>query len=188
MLPANYGYLFVEPLTGSSRIGGYMINKNLNFLGFSNASTPSSDQEDFQIEMNAYLDFSGWTSGFLRTFLNPSLDNSVVDYSGNSISKYNFQTLTIPKGTVDSDAWYTFIIPTGITNGLFQKVIDVSEGDAHTFIPINTDSIIYSRTFTYTGITYQRGTFRVYTTFPSTELYLDNRLSTLYFKGNTVGT
>lgn len=188
MLPSNFGYLFVEPLTGSSSIGGYMYNKNLNFLGFSNGSSPSSNQGDFEIEMNAYLDFSGWTNGFLRTFLNTSLGNSLVDYSGNSISQYNFQTLTITKGIVNSDAWYTFIIPTGLTNGLFQKTIDVSQGDPHTFYQINTDSIIYSRTFTYTGITYQSGTFRVYTTYPSLELFLDNRITTLSFKGNTIGT
>jgi hypothetical protein len=65
-------------------------------------------------------------------------------------------------------------------------VIDISLDGIHTFGQLKTDSSIFSKELNYTGFTLQPSLYRVYTTFPSTELYLDNSSTTLYFRGNTV--
>jgi hypothetical protein len=79
------------------------------------------------------------------------------------------------------------ITATGLTNGNFQKEIGVSSGDMHSFTGVKTDSTIYSYTFTYTGYNFNRTTYRLYTTFPSTEMLLDNTDTSIYLKGNVAG-
>lgn len=184
----NAVWLFIEPISGASEIGTYMYNQNLKFLGFSNGTSPSENNVDFQIEMNAYMNFSGWTNSFVRAGALISINSLGFDQSGNTQTYGNFTTLPISKGLIGCPAWYTFIISSGLTNGLYQTKIDLSEGELHSFNTIKTDSLIYSRGFSYTGVTYQNTAYRVYTTFPSTELLLDNSLTTLYFRGNTIGT
>lgn len=188
MVRTNVAWLFVEPISGATEIGNYMYNQSLNFLGFSNGTSPSDDPIEFQKEMNAYINFSGWSINFLRTGSLVSNSNIGFDLSGNPQVIGNFQTLTVNKNTIGGPAWYTFIISSGLTNGLYQKRIDVSEGELHSFNAIKTDSLVYSRGFSYTGSTYQKTTYRVYTTFPSTEFLFDNSSTTLYFKGNSIGT
>lgn len=184
----NVAWLFVEPISGATEIGNYMYSQNLNFLGFSNGTAPSEDPIEFQKEMNAYMNFSGWTVTFFRSGALIANSNTGFDNSGNFQTNGNFQTLTVNKDIVPTQAWYTFIISTGLTGSLYQKKIDVSQGELHSFYSVKTDPSIYTRGFYYTGSTYSQNTYRVYTTFPSTELLFDNSLTTLYFKGNSLGT
>lgn len=184
----NVAWLFIEPISGASEIGNYMYSQNLNFLGFSNGTSPSEDMVEFQKEMNAYMNFSGWTNDFVRTGSLISISNTGFDNYGNFQTSGNFQTIRVIQNLIQCPAWYTFIISTGLTNGLYQKKIDVSQGELHSFYSVKTDPLIYTRGFYYTGSTYSQTTYRVYTTFPSTELLFDNSLTTLYFKGNSLGT
>lgn len=184
----NLAWLFIEPLSGASEIGAYMYSQNLNFLGFSNGTSPSENGVEFQKEMNAYINFTGWTNGFVRTGSFISNNNTGLDNFGNLQTSGNFTTIRIVQNLVQCPAWYTFIISSGLTNGLYQKKIGVSQGELHDFYSVKTDSSIYTRGFNYTGTSYSQTNYRVYTTFPSTELLFDNSLTTLYFKGNTLGT
>ena len=186
--PPQRAIILVEPLSAATDLGGYMYNKGLNFLGFSNDTSPTKNQNDFNIEMNNYLDYSGWTNNeLIFTQVNVANSSFGVDSSGNSKSIYNFMTTSLSAGAIQGESWFSVIIPTGLTNGNFQKEIGVSSGDMHSFTGVKTDSTIYSYTFTYTGYNFNRTTYRLYTTFPSTEMLLDNTDTSIYLKGNVAG-
>jgi hypothetical protein len=183
-------YLFIEPQSGSTEIGQYLFDNGYNFFGFTNLSAPdTSSPSQFNIDMNGYVSFPGWTGGTfpaVRTQSVPKISGG-VDSFGNSIVAFNFTTHEVPEDTVQVQAWYTWIIPTGATNNLIQTKIDYNAfGNPNSLTTLNMDSIIYSNTFNYTGSTIPTGVYRVYTTFADLAFYLDNDINTIYFKGNTV--
>ena len=181
--PGIVGLLFIEPKSGSTSIGNYMNSKSALFFGFSNAFAPSLNQVDFDYEMNSYLDFSGWASGEFP----PVIYTFFADYDYASFySNYNFSPINLSANTISGDAWYTFIIPTGFTNGQYQKTVSFSTDGGITQTTLLMNPTIYSNYFNYTGYSYNRTTYRVYTTFPSPEFLLSNDTS-LFFSGSTIG-
>jgi hypothetical protein len=185
----EYAYLFIEPQTGSTSIGQYLydLDNTRTFFGLTNSSIPdTTDPTQFNIDMNQYVSFSGWTGG---TF--PAVQYEVVpqtsgglDTYGNAITAYNFTTHQVPAGSIGVAAWYTWVIPVSATNGLEQTQIDFGI-IANTLSTVITDSTIRNNTFTYTGTTIPANTYKVYTTFADVAFYIiDN--DNIYFKGNTV--
>jgi len=188
-LPPTKAFLFIEPFTGSSNIGSWMFSSlGSGFYGFTNGTQPTQVQSTFDIELNTYVDFSGWTTGLFPTIINqdvPQITGGFDSY-GNPIVAYNFKTTIVSASTVSSGkAWFTWMIPTGQTNGLYQKKIDYSTSSPGILTTVNTESTIYSYDFTYTGNTIPKTTYRVYTTYPSTNFELLNSTD-IYFRGNTV--
>jgi hypothetical protein len=181
--PLPYGLLFIEPITGSYSIGNYMDSKSALFFGFSNAAAPSSNQLDFDYEINSYMDFSGWTSGEFPVVLTTNF----VDIFNSPVTNFNFLPINLSANTISGDAWYTFIIPTGFTNGQYQKSVSFSTDGGITQTTLLMNPTIYSNYFNYTGYSYNRTTYRVYTTFPSPEFLLSNDTD-LFFSGSTIGT
>lgn len=183
--PPQRAVILVEPISAATNIGTYMLNKGLTFRGFSNDTSPTLNQNDFNIEMNNYLDYSGWTNNelIIRT-VSVASSSFGTDGFGNPLSIYNFNTAYLSATTIQGESWFSVIIPTGLTNGNFQKEIGISSGDMHSFTGVKTDSLIYSYTFTYTGYNFNRTTYRLYTTFPSTEMLLDSTETSIYLKGN----
>ena len=187
----DFAYLFIEPQTGSTSIGQYLYNLNNSrtFFGFTNSSIPNTtNPTQFNIDMNQYVSFSGWTGG---TF--PAVQSEIVpqtsggvDAYGNAIHAYNFTTHQVSAGSIGVEAWYTWIIPVSSTNGLEQTQIDFSIfGNPNAMSTVITDSTIRNNTFTYTGTTIPANTYKVYTTFADVAFYIiDN--DNIYFKGNTV--
>jgi hypothetical protein len=186
---STLAYLFIEPQTGSTDIGQYLFDSGVNFFGFTNISSPdTSNPTQFNLDMNAYVDFSGWTSGLfpaVRTQVVPQSTGGVDSY-GNAIIEFNFTTHEVPSGTVGGSAWYMWIIPTGSTNGEIQTLIDYNNsGNPNVLTSVNTESTLRSNTFTYSGTTIPVGTYRIYTTFTDVAFYINND-DDIYFKGNTV--
>jgi hypothetical protein len=186
---STLAYLFIEPQTGSTDIGQYLFDSGVNFFGFTNISSPdTSNPTQFNLDMNAYVDFSGWTSGLfpaVRTQVVPQSTGGVDSY-GNAIIEFNFTTHEVPSGTVGGSAWYMWIIPTGSTNGEIQTLIDYNNsGNPNVLTSVNTESTLRSNTFTYSGTTIPVGTYRIYTTFTDVAFYIDNN-DNIYFRGNTV--
>lgn len=192
--PSSVGgtaYLFIEPQTGAEEIGYYMFDTGgTSFYGFTNFTSPdTSNDSQFDVDMNLYVDFSGWTAG--STFpavetQNAPISSGGLDSYGNAITAYNFTTHQTSGNTINGSGWFTWIIPTGTTNGGYQSIIDVSfDGNPNIFTSVNMDSTLYSKVFTYTGSTIPTGTYRVYSTFVDQTMYINNS-NTLYFKGNTV--
>lgn len=185
----DFAYLFIEPQTGATDLGQYLYDSGVNFFGFTNLSSPdTSNSAQFEIDMNAYIDYSGWTSGLFPAVRTQPVPQSSggVDSFGNAIVEFNFTTHEVPANTVNSQAWYMWIIPTGSTNGYIQTLIDYSnDGNPNTLIAVNTESTLRTNTFYYSGSTIPADTYRIYTTFTDVAFYLTNN-DDIYFKGNTV--
>jgi hypothetical protein len=188
----NIAYLFIEPQNNSSDIGGYMYNNYsafTDFFGFTNLSSPDfSNQAQFEIDMNYYIDYSGWTDSTLPLIRTQSVPQSSggVDSFGNTIVEFNFTTHEIPAGTVNGSGWYTWIIPTSATNGMIQTIIDLSiNGNPNSFITFGTDASLYQHEFEYTGTNIPSGNYRVYSSFVDPAFYIANSQD-IYFKGGQV--
>ena len=184
--PPKLAYLFIEEQSGSTDIGSWMYNLGYRFYGFTNGTQPTQDPYDFDLELNAYVDFTGWTNGYFPTIITQTVPQTSggFDSFGNSIVSYNFLTTEVPLGTA-SGAWYIWIIPVNATNNLKQTQIDYSTSSPTILTTVNMESTIYNYTFTYLGTTIPKGTYRVYTTYPGTNFRLSNG-SSIYFRGNTV--
>jgi hypothetical protein len=159
-----------------------------SFRGFSNAVAPSTVQSVFDVQFNRYMDYSGWTINA------PAIESAAVstttgglDPFGNSIEAYKFQTHEVSAGTTAGNAWFTWIISTGATNG--QKLSNIgvnSLGNPNTFTPTGMNSLWYNLTVNYSGSTIPQGTYRVYSTFNATQSRINNSINNIYFKGNTL--
>ena len=181
-------YLFIEPVSGSTSIGQWMYDSGSNFFGFTNESQPTQNQSTFEFDMNTYVDYSGWTNGNFPTIIQQQVPQTTggIDAYGNGIVAYNFTTTEVPAQTVGCEAWYTWIIPTILTNNEIQTDIDFNPlGSPNQLTNVKTEPTIFEYTFDYTGSTIPQTTYRVYTTFPSSIFKLNND-ETIYFRGNNV--
>lgn len=189
--PLKYAYLFIEPEFKSSLIAEYLfgLDNTRSFFGFTNFSSPNtSNSTKFNIDMNDYVSFLGWTNGdypAVRSENVPQTSGGFDDY-GNTIVAYNFKTHKVNANSIGGPAWYTWIIPTNATNNLKQILIDYNvNGNPNSLTTVITESTIRNNTFTYTGSTIPPDTYRVYTTFADTSFYITDN-DNIYFKGNTV--
>jgi hypothetical protein len=185
--PFLYAYLFIEPYSGSSSIGSYMSSLGSSFYGFTNTSQPSTSASTFDLDMNRYVNYSGWTSGSFPSIIKQTvpITTSGLDSYGNPIIAYNFLTTKVPENTVGSKAWYTWIIPVVYTNYKYQIEIDLGIVNPNVFTSVKMEPTIYSNTFNYTGGTIVKAEYKVYTTYPSNTFELDNTYD-LYFRGSKV--
>lgn len=183
-----YAYLFIEPISGSTNIGQWMYDGGSNFYGFGNTSQPTQSATTFNIDMNRYVDFTGWTSGQFPPVISQTVPqvNGGVDSFGNAKVAYNFLTTKVPENTISGDAWYTWIIPISLTNNEKQTVIDLNiSNNPNLFTQVATEGTINTYTFTYSGSTIPKTTYRVYTTFPNT-IFQINDSQNIYFRGNSI--
>ena len=183
-----YAYLFVEPLSGSTLIGQWMYDGGSNFYGFSNTSQPTQSGTTFNLDMNRYVNFSGWTSGQFPAIIKQSVPqtNGGVDSFGNAKVAYNFLTTQVPENSIGGDAWYTWIIPTSLTNNETQVLIDVNvSNNPNLLTAVATEGTISSYNFIYSGSVIPTTTYKVYTTFPNTIFQIIDSQN-IYFRGNSV--
>ena len=186
--PAYFAYLFIEPVSGSTNIGQWMYNSGRNFFGFTNYSQPTQNQTEFNIDMNKYVDFSGWTNGVFPSLIQQTVPQTSggEDQYNNSIVAYNFLTTKIPAGYVNGSGWYTWMIPVLLTNNKKQTIIDINTSNSPNLLTgVGTESTINSYTFTYTGATIPPITYRVYTTYPNT-IFKITDTQNIYMRGNTI--
>jgi hypothetical protein len=184
----NSAYLFIEPISGSSLIGQWMYDNGSNFFGFTNASQPAQNQPQFNVDMNTYIDFSGWTIGNFPNIITQLVPKTTggLDSFGNLKVAYNFLTTEVPENYVGGEAWYTWIIPVSLTNNETQTMIDINTNNSPNLMTaVSTEGAINSYTFTYSGTTIPKTTYKVYTTFPNTIFQINNSQN-IYFKGNTI--
>ena len=186
--PVYFAYLFIEPVSGSTNIGQWMYDSGRDFFGFTNYSQPTQDQTDFNIDMNTYVDFSGWTSGLFPSLIQQTVPqvSGGEDQYNNAIVAYNFLTTKIPSGYVNGFGWYTWMIPVSLTNNERQTIIDLNTNNNPNLLTgIGTEQTINSYTFTYTGTTIPPTTYRVYTTYPNTIFKIIDTQN-IYMRGNTI--
>ena len=106
-----------------------MFNQGASWYGFSNSSTPTSDAD-----LTDYVDYFNLNAGTGNV---PAIKSSNIpqasggnDSFGNAIEIYKFETTEIRSGTVNGNAWYTWLIPDdsigGTSSGNRQLEIEVS--------------------------------------------------------------
>lgn len=186
--PVYFAYLFIEPSTGATSIGQWMLNGGSNFFGFTNASQPTQNPIAFNLDMNRYVNFTGWTSGEFPAIISQSVPQSSggLDSFGNPIISFNFLTTRVNQNYVGGNAWYTWIIPTTLTNNQRQTIIDLNiNNNPNLLTGVGTEPTINTYTFTYTGSVIPPTTYRVYTTFPSPIFEIIDSQN-IYFRGNTI--
>ena len=186
--PVYFAYLFIEPVSGSTNIGQWMYNSGRNFFGFTNYSQPTQNQTEFNIDMNTYVNFSGWTNGVFPSLIQQTVPQTSGgdDQYSNAIVAYNFLTTKIPSGYVNGFGWYTWIIPVSLTNNERQTIIDLNtNNNPNLLTAVGTEQTINSYTFTYTGTTIPPTTYRVYTTYPNT-IFKITDTQNIYMRGNTI--
>jgi hypothetical protein len=186
-LPA---YLFIEPTSANTQFSGWFtsISSPGFFRGFSNGLAISTNPVTYNVQMNNYIQFSGWggTAPLIGTGTTSSVSGGNDAY-GNPITAYLFQTYRVPAGTVGGDAWYTWIVPTASTNNQIISQIGYNNaGNPNSLTAVNTQSSIYNLTVTTTGSTIPVGVYRVYSTYTSPTFRINGSVNDIYFKGNTL--
>jgi hypothetical protein len=186
-LPA---YLFIEPTSANTQFSGWFtsISSPGFFRGFSNGLAVSTNPVTYNVQMNNYIQFSGWggTAPLIGTGTTSSVTGGNDDY-GNPITAYLFETYRVPAGTVGGDAWYTWIVPTASTNNQIISQIGYNNaGNPNSLTAVNTQSSIYNLTVTTTGSTIPVGVYRVYSTYTSPTFRINGSVNDIYFKGNTL--
>jgi hypothetical protein len=181
--PDLFALLFIEPKSRSSQIYNYLIGEgNTTFFGFG-YGTPPLNGFEFTNYMRMFA-----TSGITGL---PNVIYQIVPQStggndsfNNPKVQYNFETTIVSGGTISEDAWYTWVIPTALTNN--QKQTQISYGNQNSpyiLSSVIVNSVISDFVFNYTGSTYANNFYRIYTTYPSTEFYLNNLNTDIYFRG-----
>ena len=183
-------YLLIEMDADAANIGTYMFNQGASWYGFSNSSTPTSDAD-----LADYVDYFNINAGTGNV---PAIKSSNIpqasggnDSFGNAIEIYKFETTEIRSGTVNGNAWYTWLIPDdsigGTSSGNKQLEIEVSFGQGANNLSAKVMEVSYTGFTVVNPTGFLNGTYRIYTTYPSQEFRLDNTSTAIYFKGGLVG-
>jgi hypothetical protein len=181
-----FALLFIEPISRSSEIYTYLSAQgNTTFFGFGYGTPPLNGTEFIEyMKMYATSGVTGLPPVFYQSVPQTTSGN---DSFGNPNIAYNFTTTQVPAGTAIEDAWYTWVIPNSLINNQLQT--EISYGNQNSPFILNgaiMNTNIDSYIFNYTGSTFANTFYRTYTTFPSTEFYLNNINVDIYFRGLTV--
>ena len=189
-VPEDFFYnflIFVEPLTGATYIADYLysVNSATTFFGFSNGTPLSTDPDTFNQQMTDYLNYPQFynkLSGF-KIIYNEEYDIKIFN-GGFSVDR-NFNLTEVSANTVSTDAWYTILISTAFTLSQYQSLIGIGINQKDTLTPVSMNSDYYNLSVLLGTLSssYLIGEYRVYTTYPSNEMLLNNSGTTLYFKG-----
>jgi len=186
----NYAYLFIESYSARTELNSWMLSQGSSFRGY-NINAPSISQSTFDEQMNAYIQYSGWSVNMpaIRSEEVPTTSGGFDSY-GNPIVAYTFKTHQVPSSVIDGNefAWYTWIVPTGSTNGMkYQLVGNNINGNPLSITNRIMNSTYYDLTVNYTGSTgIPAGVYRVYSTYGNTDFRIQNLGNNIYFKGGSL--
>jgi len=186
----NYAYLFIESYSARTQMNSWMLSQGSSFRGY-NINAPSISQSTFESQMNAYIQYSGWSVDMpaIRSEQVPTTSGG-FDSFGNPIVAYTFMTHEVPSSIIDYKefAWYTWIVPTGSTNGMkYQLIGNNINGNPLSITNRIMNSTYYDLTVNYTGSTgIPAGVYRVYSTYGNTDFRIQNLGNNIYFKGGSL--
>ena len=172
--------LFIEPDSKAADIGTYIFNGGTplsNWFGFTNSSAPSSTS-DIETYMEMYA-----TSGVTGL---PEVYTADIPQTGGD--QFLFEQILVPSGTVSGNAWYTFLIPQDSIGGSSNRLTEILQDTSTSYGNSITPSSTYYNLglVSYTGSVFANTDYRLYTTYTSQGLRLNNSSNPLYFKGGTV--
>jgi len=178
----------IEPQGLTSNFNGWMSSQGSTWRGYFINGPTTANSVTFNQQMNAYLQYSGWggnAPAIITGIISPTTGGS--DAYGNPINAYLFQTTQVAAGTTPTNAWYTWYVSTGATNGQIMTQIGTNTaGNPNALTARNLNSTIATIPVGFTGSTIPPGTYRVYTTYSNTEFRINASANNVYFKGNTL--
>ncbi len=131
-------------------------------------------------DLNNYLSMPLWTNGVLPKVISSNIPqvSGGKDAQGNPKIAYNFETVKIPKNTVNDNAWVLVAIPVSAMNNDTRrqhKIASygmigtrmVSSGN-NTQTVLNTNTQLSSYLINYTGSVIPKGLYRIYSTYSDT--------------------
>lgn len=182
----EYALLFIEPISKLTDIQNYLsFYGNTSFFGFGHGNPPLNGNE-FARYMKMFA--SGGVPGLPAVQMRPIPQiTDGFDEFGNPMNEFNFVTTKVDQGTVPERAWYTWVLPENLMSGHLQ--LSISHGNQNS--PFIMTVALMNQTlsgiaFNYMGPQFANTTYRLYTTFPSTEFYVDNTGNDIYFRGHNV--
>ena len=165
-----------------------MLSQSSTFRGFFINGATTANAVTFNQQFNSYLNYSGWggnSPAIITGIISPT--SVGTDFYGNPINAYLFQTTQVSGGTTPTNAWYTWYVSTGATNGQIMTQIGTNTANnPNSLTARNLNSAYYNLTVSYTGGTIPQGTYRVYTTYSGTDFRINASANNVYFKGNTL--
>jgi hypothetical protein len=183
-----FAYLTIEPQGQSANFNGYMASQGSAFRGFWIGGATVANSVTFNQQFNAYLNYSGW-GGNSPAIITGTISSTSggFDAYNNPINAYLFQTTQVAAGTTPTNAWYTWYVSTGATNGqIMNQVGTNTANNPNGLISRNMNSGYYNNLVTYTGSSIPQGVYRVYTTFGLTDFRINASANNVYFKGNAL--
>ena len=183
-----FAYLTIEPQGQTLNFNGWMSSQGSAFRGFFINGATTANAVTFSQQINSYLNYSGWggnSPAIITGIISPT--SVGTDAYGNPINAYLFQTTQVSGGTTPTNAWYTWYVSTGATNGQIMTQIGTNTANnPNALTARNLNSAYYNLTVSYTGGTIPQGTYRVYTTYSGTDFRINASANNVYFKGNTL--
>jgi len=144
-------YAIFDANSDRTNLSNWMISKGSTFRGFNSVGSPSTVQSIFQSQMNAYIDYTGYTVGN-----NNALMSEPVSLNEDPI------TITNTNIWSADNTWVSIIVPNCplCPNGLYSFI--------NNGINRTPSSNYTSLTFYYSGNVIPQGYYNFYTTFPGT--------------------
>lgn len=159
-------YMLFDSFSNRLTMNGWMASQGSTFRGmFTNG--PSTNSSIFPSQMNAYIDYSGYTStGF--------------NLSPTTITGFSQDTIILNSSVVwsEENVWVNMLMPVCPTcpDGVYTQM-------GYFAANVSTNPIYRSIPFYYSGATIPQGFYRLYTTYSNTGMRL-NTSSFEYFLGD----
>lgn len=188
--PSLFAYAFIDQAAVAPRndLNTWMTAQGSSWKGFNSIpNAPSTTQETFDSQMNAYISYTGWGVN------NPAIvvtgittTSGGVDLEGQPIEAYKFQTAYIPAGTFSgTSAWITWFVPIAGTNGQTYSTINYGSGPAASTV-LTIPSTYLGLVVNYSGSTIPPGTYKMYSSFTGTEFRPLVGNLPQYYRGGTL--
>jgi len=182
-------YLLIEPDADAANIGQFMFNAGASWYGFTNGTGPTSDA-DVASYMSYFNQNAG--SGLVPAVVSAPIPQSSGgnDSFNNPIEIYKFETTELRSGTVNGNAWYTWLIPDdsiggpGTPNRVLE--IEISYGQGPNTLTPRLMEVSYTGFTVVNPTGFLPGTYRLYSSHPDEVTRLDNSTIAIYFKGGLV--
>jgi hypothetical protein len=176
-----YAYVFIEPKSKNVLVSNAMKTVNsavLGFRGFSNGIAISTANKN---DLMGYLNMSLWTNGQLPTVMSTPIPTVTGGTDSFALRTYTptagkFKKIRITNSVVNEYAWVTVVVPAQYaltTNQISyvavknNKIVSTGSNLPTTF---NMNPVVSSYTFNYTGNKIPQGSYKVYTTFTSSQM------------------
>lgn len=196
----NKAYIFVEPKTKFNIVKTYLSSLpktplySFNFTGFFGVNGDA-----WKYTYQNYVDMPYWNNGTLPSIIESNIPQTSggVDSYGNPKLANCFETIKIPKNTTVGMAWITILVPVSAMNNDTKRLRTVHsyQRNATTGALITNGSItgwtynvsngLSGYLINYQGNRLPKGLYRLYSTYPDTNLRANlNATNDYYLRGS----